>query len=534
MKPYIFLYCEGNDSKAVLATKEKDGMKIHRFLSSSEVATADSIVGNVTDTPQTDGGDFNLDELSDDFSFDDSGSDYSQPDVEEPSVDVSSFATQLSDIKLNQAEFIPVVTEPNINYHTFESGNQGDNKKLKNEAKKDIFETKGMHIQDDLIDCVELNESSVISAYLESDIQCVNFIYNLAQYNGRRFYRIPAIKSADLSLVHYVAKSTKFFPEDNSLIIYIGKDYSKLIFLEGEKLKHIGSTLDIGTNNLHTYDVYFSKILLEMENGGIPRLDNIFICGEDHSENLILSFYGTFPEANVEELSFENIETENITEEQRAEISNYSIPIAAAVEYFDELDKKHKGIQILPKYIVEEQKFWQFGWHSTLILILMGILAGFGTVKILENFQTEAQLTHDITNLEIQKAKSEDTLAVYNQLLERVSSFDVSKELLDSATVGSEFWSKNLDDIASFVERRRNFWINSIEVVEDSIQIKGYSVSRRVLTEFSDKNEPSVLRNMFYEPLREKNTFKYLINIILSERIKKMQNEDKKLLRYGP
>jgi hypothetical protein len=31
-------------------------------------------------------------------------------------------------------------------------------------------------------------------------------------------------------------------------------------------------------------------------------LDNIIVCGEDDSENLILSFYGTFPEANVSRL----------------------------------------------------------------------------------------------------------------------------------------------------------------------------------------------------------------------------------------
>ena len=81
-----------------------------------------------------------------------------------------------------------------------------------------------------------------------------------------------------------------------------------MIFLEGQKLKHIGSPLDIGTK-IFTHTMFISpKILLEMENGGIPKLDNIILCGEDRSENLILSFYGTFPEANVSELKFENFD----------------------------------------------------------------------------------------------------------------------------------------------------------------------------------------------------------------------------------
>ena len=45
-----------------------------------------------------------------------------------------------------------------------------------------------------------------------------------------------------------------------------------------------------------------------MENGGITSLDNIIVCGEDDSENLILSFYGTFPEANVSRLEFDDVD----------------------------------------------------------------------------------------------------------------------------------------------------------------------------------------------------------------------------------
>ena len=111
-----------------------------------------------------------------------------------------------------------------------------------------------------------------------------------AAKNGKRYYNVPTVKSSDLSLAYYVAKKKKFFPDDHSLIVYIGKEYSKLIFLQGRRLKHLGTTLDIGVSNLHTYDVYFSKILIEMENGGIPALENIIVCGEEGSENIILSF----------------------------------------------------------------------------------------------------------------------------------------------------------------------------------------------------------------------------------------------------
>ena len=210
-------------------------------------------------------------------------------------------------------------------------------------------------------------------------------VNNLARYNGRRYYKITAVKSAEISLAYYVAKKKKFFPDDQSLIVYIGKEYSKLIFLHGRKLKHIGTTVDIGTLNLHTYDVYFSKILLEMENGGISSLDNIVVCGEDDSENLILSFYGTFPEANVTRLEFEELDLSGVNAHTKEIFSSFSVPIAVASDYFDELEEIHKGINLLPKYVKEEQKFFQFAWHGFAILPLLFVASLFLTQKILIN-----------------------------------------------------------------------------------------------------------------------------------------------------
>src|SRR5690606_29890359 len=189
----------------------------------------------------------------------------------------------------------------------------------------------------------------------------------------------------------------KFFPDDQSLIVYIGKEYSKLIFLHGRKVKHIGSTLDIGTLNLHTYDVYFSKILLEMENGGISALDNIIVCGEDDSENLILSFYGTFPEANVSRLEFDDLDLSVLDDETRQKFSSYSVPLAVATEYFDEQTKETRGINILPKYIREEQKFFQFSWHSFIVLPFLFIAAFLITLKALQNSKEIEALDQEIT-----------------------------------------------------------------------------------------------------------------------------------------
>jgi len=45
-----------------------------------------------------------------------------------------------------------------------------------------------------------------------------------------------------------------------------------------------------------------------------------------------------------------------------------------------------------------------------------------------------------------------------------------------------------------------------------NVSIQGFSLSRNVLTEFSEYSNSSILQNVLYEPLREKNAFAYVLN----------------------
>ena len=513
MKPYVFVYCEGTDTKVAVVTKDKEGLKVIRTIS----VVLSSTEGSSSESDSM--ADLGMEGLGgDDISFDNIDSAEPTESLDVKGGEFTTIAAALSDLKLNQAIFVPVITEPAMNYHVYEGARLEDKGKLIDAILKDILETKGFYIAKDAIDCIDLNGSHSLAVFVEGEIPCVTLINSLASYNNRRFYTIGTIKSAEISLAYYVSKTTKFYPEDFSLIIYTGKEYSKLIFLEGQKLKHIGTTLDIGTQNLHTYDVYFSKILLEMENGGIPRLDNVILCGEDRSENLVLSFYGTFPEANVTELTFDNINTSGLQDQAKKEISSFSIPISAAVEYFDEQAKEYRGINILPRYIHDNQKFLQFGWHSYAVMPLIFAATFYFTYHILSNNKELEALDHEVQRLTLLQQQNQELVNQINPLATRIANFDRTQAILDSATVGTEVWGNLLDKISSFVERRRNFWITSLEAGELSkdVTIKGFSLSRSALTEFTDYSNSAILKNILYDPLREKNAFSYILNFKLT------------------
>ena len=506
MNPIIFTYCEGNDTKLAVFIKEKDKVKFLKAGSYDVIQTALDLEESITGL-KIDG-----DEMSFEGSLGKSSS-------EERKVTISSIGLineALKGFNLKKSLFIPTLTEPSIFYHVFEGSKVSNASKVTQEIINDIHESKNVSIDKESLDYVELSDKSLLSVFLTGEVNCIKLISSLANYNHRRYYKIPSVKSAEISLAYYVAKRKKFFPDDNSLVVYIGREYSKLIFLHGRKLKHIGSTLDIGTVNLHTYDVYFSKILLEMENGGISSLDNIVVCGEDDSENLILSFYGTFPEANVSKLDFSDIDISSLDSISKEKISSFSVPIAAAIDYFDDSEKVHKGINLLPRYVKEEQKVFQFGWHGFVMFPLLFLAAFLITVKVLENRKNLTQLDSKLEQQTLLLRKNEEILNKISNLNGKINGFSQTQAILDSASTGTGAWSYVLKKISSFFEARKNIWLTKLSKSDgETVALEGYSLSKNVLTEFAFSIKSAQLKSISYEAIRDKNIYKFNITFSL-------------------
>lgn len=502
MKPLICLYCEGADTKIAAITKEKDKVKILKSLSMDFVQPDTSNFDGSTSLSFDDAGGANIS-----FDNEKDGKPIITPGVSNMSVVSSS----LSSLNLSKCLFIPAVTEPTVYFHISEPPKDNQPSKIASSIIEDIQKTKNVVIDRNNLGFVELADKSILSVFTNGEISCLQLINSLAMYNGKRHYSIPTVKNAEISLAYFVAKRKKFFPDDNSLIVYIGKEYSKLIFLSGRKIKHIGATLDIGTTNLHTYDVYFSKILLEMENGGIPHLDNIVVCGEDDSENLILSFYGTFPEANVSRLEFDDLDVSALDEEAQKKISSFAVPIAIAYEYYEELNKEFTGINLLPRYVIEDQKFFQFGWHAYLVLIFLFAATYFITSMVLVNYKKTQELKTEIAKLTEQKRENQEVINQINYFQNRIDNFAQTQTILDTVSKGAEVWGHLIEKTSDFFGARKSLWITNITAEDNNpdIVMTGFAMTNRMLPDLAYYYDNSLLKGVLYEELREKGAYRF-------------------------
>ncbi len=509
MRPIVCIYYEGNDTKYAVFVKEKKQIKLIK-------AASVDIYGTQSKSQESEA-------LAPSFDADSSvhleGLDTSNLSGNDTSGSMMEgvVMNELSGIKLQGCDFIPILTEPSVYYHLVSKRTTGASN-MTSEILTDNSDLKEKKIDRETFGKLEMADNGTLTVYVRQDITGVRMLNKLAQYNGRRYYKITSIKSAEVSLVNYVAKKKKFFPDDFSLIVYIGKEYSKLIFLQGRKLKHIGSTLDIGTQNLYTYDVYFSKILLEMENGGIPTLDNIIVCGEDVSENLILSFYGTFPETNVSRLEFEEIDTSGLKDSQIPRLSDYTMPIAVATEYYEELAKEYTGINLLPRYVKEDQKFFQFAWHGYATVPFLFAAAFFVTYQLLLNQNELKKLDRDIVLQTDLKNQNLQILSQIEEVTTRITGFDQTQKILDSVSVGSEIWGNYLEKISQFAGTKKTYWIRSL-LKDDptTAKLEGHALNRYVLPELTTNLDSATLKSMNYDPIRGQEAYRYMLSFKLKK-----------------
>ncbi len=507
MKPIAFLFCEGSEAKLAVVNRDKNGVINILGISSSNIEKPVNTIDSISNSPLT----------NENVEFTESSYETISVENDDNNVKIISLASAIIQSGTKKVEYIPILTEPNLIYHIYEGDIYEKKQDNLDVLKEEIFKSKNITAQKGSIDYVDMADDRLLATIIDGTVECLPLVKAISNYVSKDQPGINVIKSAEISLAYYVSKIKNYKPSTYSIIVYVGKEYSKLIFLNDGQITHIGTTLDVGTYNIHTYDVYFSKILLEMETGNIPVINNIVVCGEDVSENLILSFYGTFPAAEISRLDFDLFNLSALNETDKALISSYSIPLAAAIDYYDNLDKKYSGINLLPKQIIEERKFFQFSWHSLAILPLLFLVTVYATVKILERRNEIDFIKRQIVEKE-EIIRNNQTIIDQIQFLEnRIGNFAIITAKLDTLAVGRGVLTTIADKISNFSAARQKLWLTKI-VWKDGqkFEVEGFSTSRNSITDFVNTIQGSSLKNITNEFLREKRIYRFNLTIDVS------------------
>ncbi len=284
--------------------------------------------------------------------------------------------------------------------------------------------------------------------------------------------------------------------------------------MKGEQLLHLGATLSVGKNNGKINNVVISKILFEREHASINSPDNILICGEKVSEEFNTLLKGSYPDARVKKFPDDLFPEKNDNENTNTSWSQFTVPVAVAQEYFDELNNKTKGIDLLPSYIREQQKSFQLAWHG--VALFLGLFAAvmLMTYKIFINEYQSDKIDYEINSLLLVQKQNQEIVDRVTNLNNKIDKSEETKIFLDQISAGTGMWVSNMEKLARFTDQKRNIWLQNIKITKaQPMVVEGFSTSRWVLPELKRSYDNSSLQYLHYEPLRDRNTYEFNLKV---------------------
>ena len=492
MKKVACLYFEGNDSKLSIFEVDNKEIKLTKAVSiesSQAFVSRQNLAGNKDSNANNDV--IYYDTLEEDVQA-------------QNNAYIQKLNKFLKDEKLKDLEFIPILTEPGLSFQKIESKKDLEILTKSGKKKKKDRITSGV---------IELADKSNIAIFPSGQINYLQALNTLSKSNGLKFLKLAGVKCAETALVNYITSIHDLKGEDNSLIVYFGKEYTKLIFLKGKNIVHFGSTISVGKNHGKIANVVVSKILFEREHAQLEKPKNIFIYGEEVSNDLTKKLKESYIGSKVYNFELNPTFSANGLSNDKS-LQNYSIPIAAIYEHIIADAKTSRLIDLLPHHIREQQKKFQLAWHGFILLLALFLTVFFATNYVLNTESEIKKMETEIGSLLAVQRANLATVEKINNMNTKVNRAEQTKKFLDDISSGTGQWLTNMEKLSEFTGEYKNLWLNKIKISNTNpIEIGGFSTRRYILPRLKRSYDYSSLEFMHYQPMRDRNVYEFNLKI---------------------
>jgi hypothetical protein len=410
------------------------------------------------------------------------------------------------------------VSEPEIFYAPFATnwGLKGD------DLKKKVIENLAIERPDaaDLsyrdIQIVEVANKDVLAVVRGTEFPVVDLIGRIRKQLGNKVTKISFIEGAELSLVNLVKKNYIFEPDEISVIIFVGHEFSRLIFMLGNDLLAISQLIGEGIDAYEISHTIYSRLLLELDNLNLKRMDNIILCGEAYETDMLTFFKEKFlQDVDVEYLNFAGISNSGVD----PLLSRFAISLGVAWRALEDKSDDIYQIDLLPKSVRERQKFFKLGIVGWLLLLMLPLLTFFFTTKTvqysnqIENLQTEIASKQDQLTL-LQKPKKE-----LEELKIKLSGYEGIFNRLDSLLSGTKTWSHFLTNATRAARGVGGIWITEIRSTSSNkVVLTAFSLYRDRIPKFSERLGKTVLNKVEVQEIRERTVYNFEMEVVLEKK----------------
>jgi hypothetical protein len=422
----------------------------------------------------------------------------------------------LSDLPSAKYTLSYALSEPGITYQEFESDFGLKGSKLKKKLIQEIGAVRSMPLAKDSLDVVPIANGGVMSIIREDGLHVYELLSEIRSFLGGRVPNVKIIDSADTALIGLTRASYEILDEEVTVIVYVGHDFSRLIFMQGPNFLHFAPVISEGYGSANIENTLYSRILLEQDNIGLARIDRIILTGESHKVNLLEAIAPQFSRATVEYLKAPDLDLTVFDGQVGEQISEYAIPIAIAWQALDPGAKGFYHTNLIPVSIIEGQKAFKLAWHGW--LSALGIVASivFFYTSILKQSDEINRSRRELSQKQARLADLDAFKQREASLTAEIQKYELATAVYDSVSPGSDRWSRILHYIANSVEDLNSLWIYSIKKDEtnpNALVISGRSIYRTRIPRLASIFERATLRAVRTTEIRGKVVYEFDIAV---------------------
>jgi Tfp pilus assembly protein PilN len=406
------------------------------------------------------------------------------------------------------------LAEPSIYYHVMESDFGLKGKKLKERILEELRSIRAFQPAEDAVDAIKTDEGNLLCIIREDGLSLINSLDSIKGFIGNRLPMIPAIDSADISLMNMVKLNYDLQPQDVTVIVYVGVEFTRLIFMRGDHFYQFAPIIGEGYDSPNLQNTVYSRLLLEQDNLAIPRISRIILAGQCKRIGFKEFLSQQLPDQEIEYLLAPQLDTSMLSAEDQEMISEFAVPIGAAWRVVDSTTPKIYSINLLPAEVREGQRVFKLAWHGYVLMGVLFLSAFFFTMQISQKSKDIRELRDVLILKESQKAENATLSNSIMALEEQLNRYKASLALYDSLVPGAERWSKVLTQLSHGVEDLNSIWLTDFNGQQDgAVNMNGYAVYRTRIPRLSTLFDNAILREVNVQAIREQTVYKYKIEV---------------------
>ncbi len=451
------------------------------------------------------------------------GEDVEAEDEEENNASILFSA--LGEFPIRQSLLGVNLLEPSVDFFDLANTEGLKGKKLKKWIESEIENIKGQDggINDDNLGYFQV-DGTVVSALHSDPMELLSSIDQLKFFFNTNV-RVSVIDINEVALMNLVRLSET--PEDEvTAIIYIGTDFSRVVFLRGSEYLGFAQVINEGFDSPQVLTTIFSRILFAQDVSDIPDIDRIILAGESKSVNAQEFFSGQFPESRIEYLVPDMLDTSQIERDQVDLVSVFAIPIALAWKVLDPQNERFYPTNLLPGERKRRQNPFHIAWHGlSLIALLAGtaLYLGFQYEKnidaiVLDNRKVELQIKQieDATPLA-------DTISIIEN---RIGELEAKISRIDTVSSDYNRWSRILKKMVEETDRTNSIWFDQMKSTDEGISLSGRALQRNKIHEIASSFGVSRINQITRSELRGKEIFSFQFDALYDQIIPSEPEEE--------